>query len=1706
MKQTWKKISSLFLVVCMILTMLPMTSYGAGIDRPQVYFGKNINGNPIKWYIVATATDASSVTLWTADSMGSKAYDSSEHANWSGSEICTWLNSTFLDDAFTAAEQKLIAAYGSTEDPNSIDISQKMVLPSVEEMGTGSSAGTWNINESARSLSDSWWLRTPGASDTAAAYVKFDGEVIVDGDVVSKTLAVCPAFKVDVSSALFATAAANGKSTSIGSLARVTAPSGAMKCTIIDSAMATPSLTLAAETNGTNAIQFAYSGAQTGTNQYLSCVLQQSNTLEYYGKLADCDSNPSGNCTFSISGVKHGTYDLQIFCEQVNDDYFSDYASAPVGTMTLTVDANGKGTVSGTGFSSDDSTSPVLSAGSVNRTSDTEGTIDFFSDEAGEAYYAVAEKDVAAPEKADIVSNGNPLGSVNGMATGKAIDLSAGAKDIYVVVKDAAGNISSPLKIEAAAYATTDSIAPMLSASSVNRTSDTEGTIGFTTDEAGEAYYVVVDKDAAAPDKADIISGGTSLGSVSGTVTSKAVILTAGAKDIYVVVKDVAKNLSDPLKIEAAAYVPIDTAPILSAGSVSRTGDTAATIGFTTNEVGEAYYAVAEKDVAAPDKADIVSSGTSLGLVSGTVTGKAVDLSAGAKDIYVVVKDVVGNISSPLKIETAAYVLPNTDVDTVGKSNDGVNFTSLLSGGGKVYYGSYRHILEPFHRSGTSYYSTWEAQATPVLWRIMGEEPGSPDHGITLMSHYIVNCGKFGKSGESSGWEGSYAQAFLNTTFSYSADAVFLLRSFTTPETEHILTTTGLSAKVVPGGEIKQFSGCKLWLPESNNHNQSFGGTSDVTWYANVETSPTVQLGTSVSDNIATLKCGTVSSYWLRSPIEDGAYVENQVTGYGYTDSACNVEGYNGIRPLCKLDPQAVLFASEILSDVTNKPWATATVANNYATGDDTAKNYKLTILNSALQIGTLSLNGGDLQNGSTNAIELGTNLDITATGASADTKLTYKIVTAEGGERQVVGYGYGDNTSLTLETKDLSGADLSRGDYDVYVWAQKDNAINSNEGSTPLYFKVCLDTPHDVNVTNGTGSGSYVRGGTITITPAPAPGGKQFKEWSITPDVIFVDGTSKSSQTAKFTMPAEIVTATANYETISATYTGVTVNPPTVTVQKGKTYHFGAIVNGAYNPSQAITWTVEGGNGTTAIGTDGKLTIAPNETAATLTVRATSVADTSKSGIATVTVIQSQPSYTYTVTFMNGSTVYATKTVVSPATAIDTLPMNPTNGSYTFRGWFTGAGGRGTGFNASTSVTSNMTVYAYWTGGGGSSSSGGGAAPSVPKQEANVTGGGSAIKTEIKTNTKAGSASAELTATQVAKNKDISVAIPKITGVSKYSLGIPEASLSSIGGNGSVTLNTAVGNITLPSNMLAGTSTASGNQAQIHIGVVKFSDLPKDAQDKVGNHPIVSLELSIDGKTAAWNNPNAPVMVSIPYTPTAEELKNPKQIIAWYIDGSGNLIKMKDAKYDPATKCVVFTTTHFSYYAVGYNTSALSEKFSDVLSDAWYNDAVTFISEKGITTGTGDGKFSPDATLTRGQFIVMLMKAYGIQEDKNATANFTDAGNTYYTGYLAAAKAKGILSGLGDNKFGPEQAITRQEMFTLLYNAQKVIGQIPQGDSGKTVSDFSDASQIANWARESITTFIGTGAISGNDGKIQPLSTTTRAEMAQVLYNLLAE
>lgn len=416
--------------------------------------------------------------------------------------------------------------------------------------------------------------------------------------------------------------------------------------------------------------------------------------------------------------------------------------------------------------------------------------------------------------------------------------------------------------------------------------------------------------------------------------------------------------------------------------------------------------------------------------------------------------------------------------------------------------------------------------------------------------------------------------------------------------------------------------------------------------------------------------------------------------------------------------------------------------------------------------------------------------------------------------------------------------------------------------------------------------------------------------------------------------------------------------------------------------------------------------------------------------------------------------------------------------------------------------------------GGNGGSGGGGGGGSSAPAAPAPTVSGSTATTTVPAQTGTNGTATASVTQAQVTS------AIEKAQAASKSSGDAPKVEIKVSGGSNasavqttipkdavqamvsgkmdSLTLSGPVAAMTFDAQAIASIAGAASGDVKFSASKVETSTLPDAVRQVVGDHPVYNFSITSGSSTISQFG--GTVTVSVPYTPAAGE--NVNAIVAYYINADSEPEVMQNCHYDAKTGTLVFTTTHFSIYAVGYHKVV----FSDVAEDAWCYKAVTFLAARGITGGTTETAFSPNATLSRGQFITMVMRAYGIEPDNSSADNFSDAGNTYYTGYLAAAKRLGITNGVGGNKFAPKQAVSRQQMFALLYNALKAIDQLPEGDSGKTLSDFTDSANISSYAQEAMASMVEAGIVSGSNGNLRPTATTTRAQMAQVLYNLLSK
>jgi hypothetical protein len=441
-------------------------------------------------------------------------------------------------------------------------------------------------------------------------------------------------------------------------------------------------------------------------------------------------------------------------------------------------------------------------------------------------------------------------------------------------------------------------------------------------------------------------------------------------------------------------------------------------------------------------------------------------------------------------------------------------------------------------------------------------------------------------------------------------------------------------------------------------------------------------------------------------------------------------------------------------------------------------------------------------------------------------------------------------------------------------------------------------------------------------------------------------------------------------------------------------------------------------------------------------------------------------------------------------------------------------------GHTASCAVTVNDTNSGNDSSGGGNGGTGAPAAapqPETPKIEISVTGDRvtSAIKAAAAADSE-GRATAAVTGTQINEaiekaageaakhggNADIMVEIkveaPANAGAVETRIPEAAADVLADGAAGALRVSTPIASITFDKEALLAISGQAESDVEIAASRVDPSALPAGAGELVGDRPVFDFSVTSGGRSISQFNGR--IEISVPYTPKADEDIN--AIVIYYINDRGLPEAVGNCAYDPAAGTVTLRTSHLSRYAVGYNKVI----FKDVDESSQYSDAVGFIAARGITSGTGNGNYGPGDKLTRGQFLVMAMKAYGITPDGNPGDNFADAGSTYYTGYLAEAKRLGISSGIGGNKFAPDKEITRQEMFALLYNVLKTVKELPKGNSGSPLSSFSDAGQIASWAKDAMALLAGAGAVSGNGGRLSPEGIATRAEMAQVLYKLLAK
>lgn len=169
-----------------------------------------------------------------------------------------------------------------------------------------------------------------------------------------------------------------------------------------------------------------------------------------------------------------------------------------------------------------------------------------------------------------------------------------------------------------------------------------------------------------------------------------------------------------------------------------------------------------------------------------------------------------------------------------------------------------------------------------------------------------------------------------------------------------------------------------------------------------------------------------------------------------------------------------------------------------------------------------------------------------------------------------------------------------------------------------------------------------------------------------------------------------------------------------------------------------------------------------------------------------------------------------------------------------------------------------------------------------------------------------------------------------------------------------------------------------------------------------------------------------------------------------------------------------------------------------------WAKPSVEFLRYAGISNGYSNGSFRPSRSISRGEFTLMVCRAFGFDTTAKVSSFPDVPAGSPYAGAVATAKSMGIVEGNGD-RFRPDSPITRQSAMTIICRAMKAAGEKLPVTGSSLLSVYNDQARIASHARESVAALVSLGVVKGSaDMRINPTRSISRAEMAVILHRVL--
>ena len=309
---------------------------------------------------------------------------------------------------------------------------------------------------------------------------------------------------------------------------------------------------------------------------------------------------------------------------------------------------------------------------------------------------------------------------------------------------------------------------------------------------------------------------------------------------------------------------------------------------------------------------------------------------------------------------------------------------------------------------------------------------------------------------------------------------------------------------------------------------------------------------------------------------------------------------------------------------------------------------------------------------------------------------------------------------------------------------------------------------------------------------------------------------------------------------------------------------------------------------------------------------------------------------------------------------------------------------------------------------------------------------------------------------------------------------------------------------------LAAVTEQAAGNKIRLVVepdGTARSTMTASQKSTLAGMKNAAALEAYfVSDGTRIHDFKGGSVELSIPYRAEGA-------IRAWFLKEDGTREPVS-ARYDKENALLILH--HFSHYVIeeldssaAYTVCAKDDScplgaFGDLTAAAWYHDGVHYCLENGLMRGASGGKFLPDGSTTRAQLVTILWRLEGSPETTGAVRFNDTAGGAWYTEAVRWAAGCGVVKGYDNGCFGPNDAVTREQMAAILYRYAQHKGYDVSAGEDTNILSFNDAFAVSEYAIPAMQWACGSGMVRGIAQKggmlLAPRDTTTRAQAATLI------